>query len=267
MLSLIRAFFAPEGRYPACGMFTAAHLLAAAGCLLLAFTLAMTVGRRMSGKTLRRLALAVAVVLTALELLKIGHAFFSGRPAPDAWIPLSFCSLFMASLWLYCFGRGLAQRAAAVYLTYAAPVAGLAFLVIPATSLMHYPIWHFLSVHSLSFHTLMLFFGLSLQLRAQRLDVRQYLSYAVLLLPCCLLATLLNHTLPANLMSLREPHNIPLAPVQWLYAAAPQLYPLCVTLVYLAFPLAVAALTGHLRRSGEEEASEEDSAPAQSQSL
>ena len=63
----------------------------------------------------------------------------------DSWFPLSFCGLFIYALWICGFGKGIIKEAAQCYITCGAFFAGLAFLFIPATSLMSFPIFHYQS--------------------------------------------------------------------------------------------------------------------------
>lgn len=246
MRSLLRAMFAPQGAYAPCGMFTPGHITALLICLPTAVAAALLLGRRMSRRTCDRLVLGAAVLLTVMEGIKIAHAFAYGDAFLDSWVPLSFCSIFMLTLWLYRFGGGVVRDGAATYLAYAAPVAGLGFLIFPATSLVGYPVWHFLSLHSLIFHSLMIFLGLTLLLRTERLTVRLYLSYAGLLLPFCALSVTLNTLLQTNFMGLRRPHEIPIRPIQTLAAAAPPLFTAFIIFLYLLIPIVIGLAAGKL---------------------
>lgn len=248
MGSFLSRFLAPAGRYPACGMFTRDHIIAAAACILVSAACALILGRRLRKRTIHKLALAAAVILTLLECVKIGHAFYYGSPAPDAWIPLSFCSIFTVSLWLYRFCDGAVGKAAETYIAFAAPLAGLCFMIFPTTSLMSYPIWHFLSVFSMLFHSLMIFIGLTLFLRKRQFTLFGWISYTVYISLFGIVAIALNRIIGTNLMNLREPYNIPISPIQALYSASPRAFTIIVLAAYIAVPIFTAAITGRIRR-------------------
>jgi len=248
MGSFLSRFLAPAGRYAACGMFTRDHIITAAICIVISAAAAFIIGRRLRKRTIHRISLAAAVVLTVLEAVKIGHAFWYGSPAPDAWIPLSFCSIFTVSLWLYRFCDGALGKAAETYIAFAAPLAGLCFMIFPTTSLMSYPIWHFLSVFSMLFHSLMIFIGLTVFLHKKQLTLFGWISYTVYIFVFGLIAIGLNRVIGTNLMNLREPYNIPIAPIQALYSAAPRAFTIIVLAAYIAIPIITAAITGKIRR-------------------
>ena len=121
-------------------------------------------------------------------------------------------------------------------------------MIFPTTSLMSYPIWHFLSVFSMLFHSLMIFIGLTLFLHKRQLTLFGWISYTVYISLFGIVAIALNRIIGTNLMNLREPYNIPISPIQALYSASPRAFTIIVLAAYIAVPIFTAAITGRIRR-------------------
>ena len=65
-------------------------------------------------------------------------------------------------------------------------LAGIAFLIFPTTSLMMHPIYHYLSIHSMLFHSLMVYLGIVCYLKKMFVfNKKGYLSYIVFCLIFC----------------------------------------------------------------------------------
>ncbi|MBR1867922.1 MAG: YwaF family protein [Clostridia bacterium] len=202
-------FFAPKGKYSACGMFSAEHIIALVVCIAL-IILALYFSRHITADELRKVCVVFAVFFTVTEIIKIFYHLYWGYYNIDSWFPLSFCGLFIYALWICGFGKGVVREAAQSYITCGAFFAGLAFLVIPATSLMSFPIFHYQCVYSLIFHSTMVYMSVmfmknkvvKFNLRHLKLFMLYYGFFAVI-------ALIMNFIFDSNLMLIMNPYNIP----------------------------------------------------------
>lgn len=240
-------FFAPKGKYESCGMFSRSHILASSICLFTVLLLFVILRRRLSGSGRKNLCRVLAPTVTLLEATQIGYCIHYGYLDPDSCIPLSYCGLFIFALWGVGFGKGFFWDCSRAYLAFGAPIAGLAFLIFPATSLSGYPVWHFLSLYSLFFHSSMLLLGL-LALDDIRLTKRLYFAYSSFVLLFSLIALILNFLLGSNFMGLREPYNIPIHALNAAYGASHILYTLLVLAGYLLMPPVTDLIRGKRKK-------------------
>ncbi len=232
-------FLSPPGKYEPCGMFTPSHFIATAICIAL-IIVAFIIFRKCFNEKVRTFSYKIlAILLTVLESVKIAHSFLSGNTHLDAWVPISYCSLFIYAVWMAGFGKSFIKRAGEAYISYGCPIAGLAFLILPTTSLMNYPIWHFLSLYSMLFHSLMIFFGIISLTNESKLDLKTYFSYIAMLVFFAIPAIALNITQHSNLMNLREPHNIPMQFLQNLYQNSQAGYTALLLFAYMLMPAVV----------------------------
>lgn len=194
-------FYGPTEMYKPCGMFTPTHIIAVIICAILIVCVLIAAKKSNSDFICEnRQILNAAIFLTVMELIKITHAFIHSNFNLDSWVPLSFCSLFMYALWIYRFGKGRLRKCAEVFIAYGCPVGGIAFLIFPTTSLMGYPIYHFLSLHSLIYHTMMIIFGILMLKRQTYLKKSDMLLYSMFLLVFSAVSIMLNVCYGSNFM-------------------------------------------------------------------
>ena len=245
-------FYAPQGRFSPCGMFTAEHIISASICLITVISLLIFHYRRNIESSNLKLIRFSAVLLTILEVIKITHSFIYGDLHLDAWFPLSYCGLFIYSLWMAGFGKGRIKRCGEVFIAYGCAFAGLMFLIFPTTSLMLFPIWHYFSIYSLFFHSLMIFVGIRLLLNEPKLDKATYFFYFAFVLFFALISITMNIIFGCNLMNLREPYNIPIQLLQDIYSAFNPEYTVIGLIIYMLVPLIMAVLFGKIKRKNKE---------------
>ena len=238
---ITKYFFAPSGKFDACGMFTSQHIIATLICVAL-IAVCLFIVFKTNRLNICKLLRYSAVILTILELIKISHSFIYKDMHLDAWFPLSYCGLFIFALWMAGFGKNHIKRAGEAYITYGCPIAGICFLIFPTTSLMSFPIWHYFSLYSLLFHSIMIFIGMLYLLKEIRLTKITYISYISFVFPFSALAIILNRIYNCNLMNLREPYNIPIIFLQNLYSDTPWLYTISVLFGYSIIPFVVGII-------------------------
>ncbi len=246
-------FYAPQGRFQPCGMFTIEHIIAALVCLsVVVFALAFSRKKNIDEAFDLKIIRFFAFLLTFLEIIKIAHSFIYGDYHLDAWFPLSYCGLFIYSLWMVGYGKGKIKRCGEVFIAYGCAFAGLMFLIFPTTSLMLFPIWHYFSVYSLLFHTVMMFVGIRLLLAERKFNKSTYKYYFSYVLFFAIISIVMNSIYGCNLMNLREPYNIPIQLLQDIYNAFNPAYTIIGLVIYMLVPLLVAGILGKFKEKKKE---------------
>ena len=143
--------FKKIGSAPAAGMFGWSHfgLLAFFGVLAVLFFL---LTRKWEKQKIMRFFKVYSLVLVAFELFKIGwniYQYGTETSNLNNYIPLYYCSLFLYAFVLIAWSKGKIAKASYAWLTYGGLIAGFAFLIYPSSSLLLYPGYHFLSIHSM----------------------------------------------------------------------------------------------------------------------
>lgn len=234
--------FAPKDVYGPCGMFTLGHfMLLVIGFMALGVLLYLS--KSWSKEKISKITKRVAVLVLILEGIKIGFNFYNGYTWLDAWVPISYCSIFIYALFFAGFGKGRIYNMGEAYIAGTATVAGFVFLIFPTTSLMQYPMWHYLSLYSMFFHILMMFMGILYIKRLEiSLDRSTFFSFSLIYGVFAVLAFVINTVTGSNLMIIREPYNIPIPILHTLYQTFPWVYTLLAILTYLLGPYVVTAL-------------------------
>ncbi len=252
-MNIVERFFiwqddvADAGLIP-CGMFTPGHIISTL-ILLLAVGFTVYFSRGMSEKKLDRITGMIAVVTAVLEVAKIAFNWINGGFLPHHWLPLAFCSLAIYAYFMIAFGRGKIHTVGVGFMVGGGLIAGLTFLVFPMTSLVTYPLFHFLSFHSMLYHSLMLYVGLAYYVNGYgKFDKIGYLRYLGFAAPACLFALAVNlvygiaHDITlCNMMFLVNPYRLAdLVPfIGTVYEHIPAVYTLSVLAVYLTVPFFV----------------------------
>lgn len=244
-------FFSPSGEYPPCGMFTIPHLIALVICLLL-IIIGVYYSKKLKEKNIYIIIKIVAIIVALLELIKIGYKFYYGQVHLDAWFPLAYCSLFIYSTWMAGFGKGKIRKIGLSFLVGGGIIAGLAFLIFPTTSLMMHPIFHFLSIHSMIFHSLMMYVGIVCYThKLFTFNKESYISYFLFCFIFIIMALVVNKIYGCNMMFLKEPFNIPIPLLQEIQNKMQWLYTLIIMIVYLVVPYGIVEFINKILIKGE----------------
>lgn len=235
-------FFAPGGRFEPCGMFTIPHIVSAIICLVIV-TMCLLFYKKKEPFQSQKMLRIFAVALTILEAIKMLHSFIYGDFHIDAWFPLSYCGLLIFALWMAGFGKGKIKQTGYIFIAFGCPIAGFAFLISPSTSLMLFPIWHYFSLYSMFYHSLMIFLGIALLFDIKKLHLKDYLKYCVFTSTFSIFAIIINEIFQSNLMLLRCPFNIPIQGLVDIYNFLPYCYTAVVLLGYLIIPFLTAIIT------------------------
>ena len=229
--------FSPPSKELACGMFNVSHLISSVSCALIAIFLFIFL-RKISERALLILTRALAIFFSVLEIIKIVFKISIGEGKYiDHWMPLFFCSLFIYALVMCGFGKGMIKNIGCTFLTLGSVVAGMIFLIFPTTSLPDYPIYHFISIHSMLFHTSMILVGLIYIYKGYVRPCKDsFFEYAIIVCIPIAASLILNPIFSSNLMIISNPVNIPVDFVNAIYELSPLLYKVLVILLYLTVP-------------------------------
>ena len=157
---MLKIFFSPESAETAAGMFTPPHLISLALCLIL-IGISVYLSRNLSVRSIKKIIRIFAFTFTVMEIIKIIYKFALGYTDKlDFFVPISFCSLFIYCLWFCAYGEGIIYKIGSVFISFGCITGGLAFLIVPATSFMMHPVYHYLSIHSMLFHSAMVYLGI-----------------------------------------------------------------------------------------------------------
>lgn len=235
-------FWASRGDYPAAGLFSGEHFFML-GCCVTALIIFIYMTTKINVKKPYRLIRILSVMVLLLEILKVFWGVSASRY--HSWydyLPIWFCSLFIPFSLLAGFGKGRVQKVSLSFLYYGGLVGGCAYLMFPTTSLGRYPLWHFITLHSMFYHTMMIFVSVYvIRCRLVEPDAKDRRAYVCLVIIACVIADFVNRTLGTNYMFLAKPANNNLL-LQTIHTFSGPFYPVVITLLqaYGSFYVALA---------------------------
>ncbi len=209
--------FKEKGAAPAGGLFTWSHFGLLAFFLLVA-TLFYVLTKKWSKQKMLIFFKVFSLVLVAMEIFKIFWniaTYGQGIETLNSFIPLYYCSIFLYAFVALAWGKGRLQQMSYAWLIYGGIIAGISFLSYPSSSLLDYPFYHFLSIHSMLFHTTIVLVGLLVLRHKFYVPKKEdFGDFVLFSLPFMLLAFIINKTVGTNLMFLEAP--LAIAPFAWL---------------------------------------------------
>lgn len=238
------AFFAGRGEYPAAGLFSMGHLFMLACCLAVLGILMVTLLKKQSSNPYRMIRI-VGITVFVLEIIKTAWGLSAGRYSDwYEYLPIWFCSLFIPFSLLAGFGKGKVRELALAFMYYGGLIGGSTYLVFPTTSIGRYPFWHFITFHSMFYHTIMIFMAFYIVKNGLiKPSMKDMKGYVLLIIGACILAYVVNENLGTNYMFLAKPASNN-ALLQLALAVAGPLYPVLITL-WQAFVSFFMALGGY----------------------
>ena len=226
--------FSKVGTYKAAGLFSLSHIISIMVCFVL-IALAVWHTKKMNKQTYFKMLKIFAIIVTILEVVKIFLAWGEKKFTLNAWLPLFFCSLYIYSLWLTCFNNKILKDLGLSYIAFASIVAGIAFIVFPTTSFTWYPIFHFRCLHSMIYHSMMVYTGIMLYVtKAFEVDLKAVLKYCVFTLTFMLLALIININYDSNLMFISNPGMVPLPFLHAIYNSSPVMFTILMLFAHIA---------------------------------
>jgi len=223
-------FFAGRGEYPPAGLFSLGHLFMLA-CCVIALVILIYFTKKKRAAHPYRLIRIVGVLVFILEVVKTAWGLSAGRY--NDWydyLPIWFCSLFIPFCLLAGFGKGKVRQLALIFMYYGGMIGGSTYLIFPTTSIGRYPFWHFITFHSMLYHTLMIFMSVYIvRNHLIKPSMKDFKPHVVTIILACILAYVVNENLGTNYMFLAKPANNNFL-LQFALAVTGPLYPVAVTL-------------------------------------
>ncbi|MCI9069053.1 YwaF family protein [Clostridium sp.] len=233
---LVNQFWAPKNMYEYCGMFSLGHMVLFLISIFLLIIL-LFISKNITVHDVEILTKIMAVIITILEGMKIYFNLYWGYKNINSWLPISYCSIFIYALWLSAYGKEKLKEIGDSFITGCSVVAGGAYLLFPSTSLTVYPVWHFLCIYSMFFHTMMVYFGMIyIKNEIIKLDITGFKKYLKIFLFFSIIAIFLNESFGTNFMLLSRPFKIPVPVIHKLYNLYPRIYTILVFVIYLFVP-------------------------------
>lgn len=190
-----------------CGIFTPWHFFSI-GFFIILSILAIYFSRNLSQKKAKTILFAIAVCVTAMEIIKIAIRIYKGQSG-DSWIPLYFCSLFIFAIWLSFSKNKFLQNLGYSFMAFGGILGSVAFTIFPSTSLLIFPIWHPASLHSFFYHWLMFYSGVLIMMKSlYKPEIKHSLYYFVFISIACIVAYIINSQLGTNMMFISNPFGM-----------------------------------------------------------
>jgi uncharacterized membrane protein YwaF len=200
--------FREIGAYPPAGMFSLGHFIllfifGGLGILFYYLTKKWTKEKMMiffKVFSLVLLAMEIFKIIWNISVYKISHETL------NRFIPLYYCSIFLYAFLILSWGKGRFGKSAMVWMTYGGIIAGVAFLMYPSSSLIFYPAFHFLSLHSIFFHVALVLIGTIIIKKEFYIPSRKdFMTFVYFSLAFMIPAFIFNKIFGTNLMFLEEP--------------------------------------------------------------
>ena len=211
------------GKIP--GLFSWSHLIyTTVSIALIAGILILT--RNKSNDQIKKYIKIISIAVTVLEILKIvWNLTLRTTVEVNDYVPLYFCSFFIYVSLVFAFVKNTESvfyKFSALFLFYGGMSGGLAFVLLPTTTLNVFPLLQVLSFHSLIYHVLMVTCALW-SLRFFKPSLKDFKLYAVGVLIIEVVVLIINLICGTNFMLLMKPFEI--APLEWIYNNVKFLFP------------------------------------------
>ena len=232
--------FSRPGTYPAVGLFSTAHIISIFVCFII-IGLAVFFTRKMTKDTYIKFLRILAIVVTCLELFKVIWTLSIGDTNVNAWVPLYFCSIFIYSLWFTYSKKQFVREIGLSFIAFAGIMAGVVFIISPATSFNNYPIFHFNCLYSMIYHSLMVYSGIMLiKTKAVKFNMKLFYKYLIFCAIFMTLAIIVNVcTTDGNMMFFDNLGGLSIPILVTIYNFSHVLYTIVMVLAHLLLGLVV----------------------------
>lgn len=231
-------FLAKPGEYEACGIFTTKHfILIIVTVIAIVIALKKTVSK--SKEEIKKMVKNLTIIVWILELIKIGFKLCIGKIHDvNEYLPLYYCSLFLYAGIMSAFGKGKLKRMGDVFIATGGIIGGMAFIILPTTSLPTYPMLHFLSLHSFFYHGVMVYLGLLMNITHYIvLEMKDFWYFAGLVGGICAVALVINQIFDSNLMFISK--DFPGTPITILYHLSGKFFTPIMIMLQMVLPFGI----------------------------
>lgn len=230
-----KLFFAIAEKCEPCGLFNTEHLL-------LTFLTSIGIGVAVkcttvkNKKDIKKIILFLTILLWILEIFKIIFNISVGNIKNlNTYVPLYYCSILLYACILSSFCKGILRRIGDVFIATGGIIAGIIFLIFPTSSLLLYPIWHFITVQSFVYHGVMIYLGIIVN-KYHYIELKQkdIIYYALLVGIVIFISLILNVFYGSNFMFISQ--NYPGTPITYLYKILGKFFTPFMILVHITIP-------------------------------
>ena len=208
--------FSKIGKYEPCGIFTKGHFILI-GITISMIMYALKHSMPKNKEDVYKIIRKITVIMCILEIIRIIYSISQNSLYEvNTYLPLYYCSMLLYAGILSSFAKGKLKRVGDVFLATGSIIGGIVFIIYPSTSLLGYPAFHFLSIHSFLFHGIMIYIGILVN-KTEYIEVKKedIKYFAGLVGVVCILALIVNNIFDSNLMFISQNFNI--APIEMLY--------------------------------------------------
>ncbi len=208
--------FSKIGKYKPCGIFTKGHFILI-GITISMIMYALKHSMPKNKEDVYKIIRKITVIMCILEIIRIIYSISQNSLYEvNTYLPLYYCSMLLYAGILSSFAKGKLKRVGDVFLATGSIIGGIVFIIYPSTSLLGYPAFHFLSIHSFLFHGIMIYIGILVN-KTEYIEVKKedIKYFAGLVGVVCILALIVNNIFDSNLMFISQNFNI--APIEMLY--------------------------------------------------
>ena len=227
--------FAKPGEYKACGLFTYQHFSLII-CTAIGIFLAVKCTKINDKNDIRKIIIKTTILVSILEIIKIIFNFKIGNGNNiNTYVPLYYCSILLYAGIFSSLKNKFIKRVGDVFLATGGIVAGIVFIIFPTTSLLTYPIFHYITMQSFIFHGAMIYLGIIInKYKYIEIEKKDILYYAGLILVICIIAYIINSIFDSNLMFISK--DFTASPITILYKATGKAFPIVMTLGQMTIP-------------------------------
>ena len=228
-------FFSKPGEYEPCGIFTADHFkLIIITVICITIALKNTINK--NKEEVKKIIKNITIIMWIFEAIIITFKLKTGDIRNvNNYVPLYYCSLLLYAGLLSSFAKNKLERVGNVFLATGGIVGGIVFIIFPTTSLLSYPMFHLVSIHSYIFHGAMVYLGLLINLtnyiEIEKIDI---IYYAGLVGIICVLAYIVNKIFNSNLMFISQ--NFPGTPIEILYKNTGKFFTIVMSVGQMTLP-------------------------------
>lgn len=228
-------FFAAQGVYEPCRMYTAGHLILFVSTFI-AIILFLMHTRKCNKEQVYKIIKTATITLWILEIIKIAFNLLIGNGNnPNHYLPLYYCSMILfAGLFSICPNKIL-RRIGDIFIATGAIIGGVFFLCCPNTSIAMYPMFHYISIQSFIFHGTMVYLGLLVNITNyiewRFKDIRFYAALLIVMLAC---SYFVNNRLGTNFMFISQ--NFPGTPVDIIYKSTGKYFTIVMSAIQITLP-------------------------------
>jgi len=173
------------------GLFTINHLLFV-GLSLILVGLLIFLSLKLNNYQIKKQIKIIGLIIILLEIIKITYMIIDKR-SPNDYVPLYYCSLLIYFLFLLYFKNEKIESVGYSLIMYYGLVPAIVFIFYPITAINFHPLISFDSLHSLIYHSLMLYLSLIIMIKKVSLvNFKDIKFYLISTLSLCLIAYLVN---------------------------------------------------------------------------